>query len=359
MLKYFNTGVIRNINFPKIKRKILKQVWLLRISIAGIFLALLYLTLLLFGYLLDSVGVGKYLRIVNSFIFTPRAKIESIGGRTNILILGKAGYGQKAPDLTDTIIFVSLSLWEPRLVMVSISRDIWIPEIRAKLNSAYYWGNQKQSGGGLILAKSTVEEIMGTPVQYGLVIDFSGFKKIIDTLGGIEVIVENSFVDEKFPLPGKENDLCAGDLEFRCRWETIKFDQGKAFMDGATALKFVRSRNAQGDEGTDLAREARQQKVLGAIKETALSGRTIFSPQKIISLLRIIKEVSETDIDGNAASILARRFLASRNDIKSFVIPENLLVHPPISPRYDNQYVFLPKNGDWEEIRDWVKKNLY
>ncbi|MEK7188576.1 MAG: LCP family protein [Patescibacteria group bacterium] len=359
MLKYFNTGVIRNINFPKIKRKILKQVWLLRISIAGIFLALVYLILLLFGYLLDSVGVGKYLSYVNSFIFTPRTKIESTSGRTNILILGKAGSGQVAPDLTDTIIFVSLSLWEPKLVMVSIPRDIWIPEIRAKLNSAYYWGNQKQAGGGLTLAKSTVEEIMGTPVQYGLVIDFSGFKKIIDMLGGIEVMVENSFVDKKFPIPGKENDLCEGDPQFKCRWETIKFDQGKALMDGETALKFVRSRNSEGDEGTDLAREARQQKVLTAIKERALSGQTIFSPQKIISLLGIIKEILETDIDGNAASILTRRFLASRNNIKSFVIPENLLVRPPISPRYDNQYVFIPKDDSWQEVQKGLENILY
>ena len=206
----------------------------------------------------------------------------------------------------------------------------------------------------MILAKSTVEEIVGLPVHYALVIDFSGFKEIIDVLGGIEVDVERSFVDEKYPIPGKENDECEGDPEFKCRYETLSFEKGKVTMDGETALKFVRSRNAEGDEGTDLARAARQQKVIVALKNKILSLKILLSPKKLLAVYDEMKKSIETDIDGPTAAILVRRILESRDNVEQHVVSEEFLTNPPISPRYDNQYVFLPKDGDWEPLHSWV-----
>jgi len=157
----------------------------------------------------------------------------------NILILGKGGQGHEAPDLTDTVIFASLKHNDPTLALVSLSRDIWIPELRAKLNSAYYWGNQKQENGGQILAKSTVEQIVGKPIHYIVVVDFSGFKNIIDTLGGIEVEVERSFIDERYPISGREADDCGGDdPEFLCRFETVSF---AASITASSGCKTTRS----------------------------------------------------------------------------------------------------------------------
>ncbi len=283
----------------------------------------------------------KYGGLVKSFLYSPR-------GEVNILVLGKGGIGHEAPDLTDTIIFVSISQKDVNLI--SLPRDLWIPEIRAKLNSAYYWGK-------LPLAKSTVEKIVGVPVEYGLVIDFSGFKKIVDALGGIEVEVKNSFVDEKYPIPGKEKDLCDGDTEYKCRYEVVRFEKGKQVMDGDTALKFVRSRNAQGEEGTDLAREARQQLVLGAIKDKVLSLKVLLNPRKVFALKNAVMEAIETDVDANTAASIGGLFFSARRSISSHLIPDELLVHPPISRTFDRQYVFIPKagNGDWEEIGSWMK----
>jgi LCP family protein required for cell wall assembly len=113
--------------------------------------------------------------------------------------------------------FVSIDHISPSFTIISLPRDIWIPALRAKLNSVYYWGNQKEEGGGLPLSKSVVEEIVGQPVEYGIVIDFEGFQEIIDVLGGVEVNVERSFTDERFPIEGKENDECEGDPEYKCR----------------------------------------------------------------------------------------------------------------------------------------------
>lgn len=338
----------------RVKRKVLRHVWISRIGLLMGVAAGIYLTVVFFGFILGRLGIPSYTRMLYNFLFVPKDKISSQGGRVNFLILGKAGAGHPAPDLTDTIIFSSVSLNGPSVVLVSLPRDVWIPAIRAKLNSAYYWGKAKKEGGGLVLAKSSVEEIVGLPVHYGIVVDFSGFKGLIDVIGGIEVEVERSFVDEKYPIPGKENDECEGDPEFGCRYETITFEKGKTIMNGETALKFVRSRNAEGDEGTDLARAARQQKVIVALKNKILSSKVLFSPKKILGVYEEMKKSIETDMDGATAAILVRKILDSRDSVEQHVVSEEFLTNPPISPRYDNQYVFLPKGGDWEALHGWI-----
>ena len=353
----------RGIAFSRFKRRALKHVWIVRAGLLGLSLVGFYLLFVVLGSVIQKTKAGFYAGLARDFIFTPGEKIESISGRTNILILGKGGQGHEAPDLTDTIIFASIRHTEPSVTLISLSRDLWIPELRAKLNSTYYWGNQRQKDGGLILAKATVEQIVGTHVHYGVVIDFSGFKKIIDKLGGIEVEVERSFVDKKYPLPGRENDECDGvDPEFLCRYETIEFIAGKQLMDGETALKFARSRNAEGDEGTDFARAARQQKVIAGIRSKALSREIIMNPKKVFSVLRSVQESVETDIDPSAFAIFARRIISSRDNIYAKVLPESLLENPPISPRYDNLYVFIPIVEEetepehvWDKVHEWVE----
>jgi LCP family protein required for cell wall assembly len=345
--------------FSKLKRRILKHIWLARIGLIILVVSGFYLLYLLFSFLLGSLGITSYTKLIGDFIFTPTQKIQATEDRTNILILGKSGEGHDAPDLTDTIILASVGHTNPSIALISLPRDIWVPELRAKLNSTYYWGNQKQGGGGLILAKSTVESIAGQPVHYGLVIDFSGFMEIVDVLDGVEVDVERSFTDEKYPIAGKENDECDGDLEYKCRYETISFEKGKQTMDGETALKFVRSRNAEGDEGTDLAREARQQKVIAAVQREIFSSKVLLSPKRMLSVWKVVSNSIETDIDSSAGAILLRRLLQAKGQMKSHVLSEDFLVNPPIQSRYDNLYVFIPAGDGWEEVHNWVRDILF
>jgi LCP family protein required for cell wall assembly len=346
--------VKKRVFLRKIKRRLLKHVWLVRAGLAAAFIAVIVLFGFFLNFIFAKTTVGTYFGLAKDFLFTPQAKISSYEGATNILVLGKGGEGHDAPDLTDTIIFLSISHKSPSLTLVSLPRDIWIPEIRAKVNSAYYWGNQRQEKGGMILAKSTVEEIVGRPIHYALVVDFAAFKAVIDVLGGIEVEVERSFSDEKFPIPGKENDECGGDPEFACRYETLRFEKGLQIMDGDTALKFVRSRNAEGDEGTDIAREARQQKIIAAIKKEVLGKRVLLSPRKLLALGEVLRRHVETDITGSAAAIVGRRTLQAQDKIATFVLPDKFLLNPSKSPRYDNLYVFVPKAGDWGEVHFWI-----
>ena len=271
--------------------------------------------------------------------------------------MGKAGGDHDGPDLTDTMMLVSVSLTMPNIKIISIPRDTWIPEIRAKINSAYYWGNQKTPGGGISFAENVAEEAVGVPIEYGVVIDFSGFKDIIDELGGIQVDVANSFTDYYYPIAGKENDTCGNkDSQFMCRYETLTFNAGLQKMDGDTALKFVRSRHSTGLEGTDLAREARQGKVIDAIKNKLMDKNTYENPKKDIAILKVVLGSIQTDIDYPTAAILGRLFYNSRNSINSYVIPDNLIVNPPVSKAYDMQSVFIPKagSGKWTDINKWV-----
>jgi anionic cell wall polymer biosynthesis LytR-Cps2A-Psr (LCP) family protein len=170
--------------------------------------------------------------------------------------------------------------------------------------------------------------------------------------------VETSFVDEKYPIRGREDDECDGDPEYGCRFETIKFNKGEQLMSGETALKFTRSRNAEGDEGTDFARSKRQQKVIEAIKEKVLSREILLSPKKLLALRDTLLEYTETDIDTSAAAILARRVLQSKDTVDSHVLPEDLLVNPPKLYKYDNLYVFIPKTEGWSEVHKWVRHIL-
>jgi len=340
-----------------------KRVWKV---ILYVLLSILGLIILTLGFI--AVKYPQIAKAFYNFATVPVSQIASENGRVNILMMGKSGADHEGADLTDTMILVSVSIGNPGVKTVSIPRDIWIPELRAKINSAYYWGktgtqyfDSSTNGGGLGLAKKTVQDVTGQPIQYGAVIDFSSFKEIIDALGGVQVNVENTFTDPLYPIAGHENDTCGGkDPTFACRYETITFNTGLQTMDGETALKFVRSRHAEGPEGTDIAREARQQKVINAIKNKAMDPKVFLSPRTDLAMLNIVNKYVETDLDLPTAGILARIILDGSGNISQNLIPEDLLINPPISKTYDNLYVFIPKagNGNWQAVHEWFTSVL-
>lgn len=304
--------------------------------------------------------VPQTVSLANDFLFGSEKVLRSQDGRTNILILGLGGPKNEPSGLTDTIIFFSVDRGSGSSLLLSLPRDIWVPQMLAKLNTAYYYGNRAE-GAGMEWAKDFVSQILGQPVHYTFVISFDGFVKIIDLLGGIEVDVERPFVDAQYPVPGKEDDLCEGDPKTFCRYETVSFEKGKQHFDGQRALKFARSRHAEGEEGTDFARSARQQKVILALKERVLSPAFLLNPRKIGQMIDFTTASLETDMPKSHLGQLPRLLLGlDRRKVGSEVIPETgkdrpgLLANPPISEEYDNQWVLVPRTGGWEETREWV-----
>lgn len=284
--------------------------------------------------------------IVNSFLFPNLANIKSNDNNINVLIMGKAGGAHDGPDLTDTMILATVNTTNKNISTVSIPRDLWIPDLKTKINSTYYYGKND-------LAKKTVGQIFDTDVPYSVLIDFSGFKNIIDAVGGIDVNVENSFTDKLYPIAGKENDKC-----ITCRYETITFEKGNQKMDGDTALKFVRSRHSVGDEGTDIAREARQQKVIDALKNKLTNPKTFINIKNDVAIFNAVKDSIQIDFDEKTAAVIARKVFDARNVVKNYTIPDTLLIYPKNNLKpYDNQYVFIPSlgNGKWQDLQKWFK----
>ncbi len=321
--------------YQRLKRQILSQVYVVRVALVLILLA-------------GLVAIGVVAKpVIPKFVFLWQAfhsTLATRNNRTNFLILGRegspaGGSGRAGTDLTDTMILASVHQ-NGDTILISIPRDLWVSSLRAKINTAYYYGEQHQPGsGGMILAKAAVEEIINQPVHYVVVIDFFGFEKTIDLLGGVDIEVERSFVDHKFPLPGKENDPCE-----TCRYETIQFSAGRQHMDGQMALKFVRSRQAEGDEGTDFARSRRQEKLLIAIKSKLLS-RSVMTDFKLLwTLYQQILAATVTDIGPQIYPSLAKLALrAVKQPVHTAALTEpDWVYHPSVSQIQDFQWVLLP-----------------
>jgi anionic cell wall polymer biosynthesis LytR-Cps2A-Psr (LCP) family protein len=127
-------------------------------------------------------------------------------------------------------------------------------------------------------------------------------------------------------------------------------------MNGDTALIFVRSRHAEGIEGTDLAREARQEKVIDAIKNKLLDKKVYENPKTDLVVIKTVLNSIQTDVDYPTAAILARLAYNSRNNINNNVIPQELIAYPVASKAYDMQDVVIPAlgSGKWTDINKWV-----
>ncbi|MEU3453004.1 LCP family protein [Micromonospora sp. NPDC006766] len=193
-------------------------------------------------------------------------------GAMNFMILGS---DSRDPESTggsrsDTIILVHLPKDRESAQLISIPRDTWIPiplskEGRggrdAKINAAYAWG-------GPPLMVQTVEKFTGVRIDHVAMVDFAGFKEIVDALGGIEIDVEQSFTSTHSLNKN-------GRREFR---------KGRQTMDGAAALDYARERYSFADG--DFARIRHQQQVIKAILDKAASGGTLSSPTKLNSFVR-------------------------------------------------------------------------
>jgi LCP family protein required for cell wall assembly len=311
------------------------------------------------GISLIQVGTSG-LNTTLTFIKGP-SQLKQDNGTTNILFLGISGGSHDVADLSDSMIFLSFGQKRESFSVISIPRDLWIPSIRAKINTAYHYGEAKKpGGGGLTLAGSIVEEVTGQPVHYIIVADFGLFKEIVDLFGGINICVDRSFDDYKYPIPGKETALPEPD-----RYEHIHFDAGCQKMDGERALKFVRSRNAEGEEGTDFARSRHQEKVILALKNSAFSPKTLINIPLILKIKDIVLKNLVTNITFDEYPAFARMALIIRNQkvITGQIDQDNpaashsgLLTNPPIGSEFDYQWVLIPKEGSgkWIEIQKYI-----
>lgn len=172
----------------------------------------------------------------------------------NILLLGTdARPEDPSPPRTDTMMLLTLDQQNGTAGMLSLPRDLFVPipgfDMSAKINTAYTFGEQKRyPGGGPQLAKDTVSNFVGQPVNYFVRVNFHGFVELIDLIGGVDINVAKTIHDEEYPT-----------ADYGV--ETFHLDAGPQHLDGSTALKYVRTRHTDSDFG----RARRQQDLLRAV----------------------------------------------------------------------------------------------
>ncbi len=293
--------------------------------------------------LLLVIGTVKALSHINLNVILKMAGEELLHdnlNHTNILVLGVGGENHDGGDLTDTIIVASIDNDNDLVTMLSIPRDLYVEDDivgdskinEIAFNATNHFGNSKD---GIEHLKSKIEGIVGVPIHYWVKIDFAGFKDLVDALGGIDVDVPEGIYDPYYPKDGTYE------------YETFSISKGPNHLDGETALKYARSRKTT----SDFDRAERQQQIIFAIKQKALSTKTILDTEKIKNLLNALKNNIETNIKVN--EIITFGSIASEfgeGSILHRLIHDDPgqcggLLYTPMRQYYYGMFVLIPAGG--------------
>jgi len=276
-------------------------------------------------------------------------------GKTNVLLIGIGGEGHDGPNLTDTLMLTSIDYENKAVSMLSIPRDLWVKNKEidgSKINSVYAISRKKGSHQALQILENTLTEISDLPLQYYIKIDFKGFEKIIDSLGGVDVIVEKDLYDNEYPI-GETG-----------RNEVFSLKAGPQHLDGATALKFARSRH--GTSGGDTGRAQRQQQLISAVKEKALSLNILTNPTTLRSLYNSVNESIETNLTIGEMIEMAKTIKSfDTNTITPIVLNDDPtacggFLYVPDRKYFGEASVFLPAGNNYDFLHlfvDTVFKN--
>ncbi len=200
--------------------------------------------------------------VVNPTALPPLTDNETI----NFLLIGS----DKRPGSsyrTDTLLIAIVWPKEGQVSLISIPRDLWIyiPTIgMQRINTAYQSGEiTGYSGGGPGLLKDTITYNLGIRIDHTAMVEFDGFRRIVDTLGGVEVPISCAFTDWRLIDPSY-------DPENEDNWWLYTVGPGQVHMDGDLALWYARSRS----KSNDFDRGRRQQEVIRTIFAKALQTDT-------------------------------------------------------------------------------------
>jgi LCP family protein required for cell wall assembly len=241
-------------------------------------------------YFFDTIRAytaGANLPVINGITANLPAQAQAVptiapppnvaaGERINVLLLGiDRREGEQGPWRTDTMIVATLDPKTKTAAMLSIPRDLYVP-IPApgvgqnRINTANFYGETtKYPGGGPALAKKTVEYNFAIPIHYYVLLDFNGFRKIIDALGGVDINVPEAIDDPEYPTEDY------GIMH-------LQIPAGLQHMNGDLALKYARSRKST----SDFDRSKRQMQVILAARDKALKVNALAQAPQLLAQLR-------------------------------------------------------------------------
>lgn len=229
--------------------------------------------------------------------------VPAPGDPINILLLGADARPGEDISRTDAIVLIRLDTRTDHVSMLSFPRDLWVPIPgygKGRINSAYTIGERKIGPGyGPALIKQTVSQLLDVPVQHFVLINFDGFKTLIDELDGISIDVPKAIDDPAYPTDD---------------YRTIKvhFDAGRQMMDSERALIYARTRHADSDFG----RNQRQQQVLMAIFDRVREQGLLTQLTNLDQYTATLRDSVRTD--------LSRRQMLSLAGFGTRLAPENI-----------------------------------
>ncbi len=278
-------------------------------------------------------------------------------GRINILLLGIAGKGKAGQNLTDTIMIASLDTKTGKVALISIPRDLYVrvadSDTRMKINSIYQYGiaSAGSEKGAAELVEKTVEEILGLPINYYAILNFDGFKEVIDSIGGVNIMNERDIYDASYPGPNYS-------------YETFELKKGFHNLDGATALKYVRERH--NDPEGDFGRAKRQQQVMQAAKNKIFSLGSMLNVFAISGLLKSLGDNIKTNVTldeiGDFIELSKKLNTANINNVVIDAWNKESLLKVSHVFYGENQetraFVLIPRVGNWSEIQE-LSQNVF
>jgi LCP family protein required for cell wall assembly len=310
--------------------------------------------ILIFGLFWITVSIIKSLDL-GSVVFSFGKELKKdTHKQTNFLLVGVGGEGHDGSNLTDTIILASLSEKDKTVKMLSLPRDLYIDDKVTggqRVNKIYdtYFNKYDSSSKAMEKLAETVTTLTGIPVHYTIKVNFDGFVKIVDALGGVTVNVEKSINDPFYP---KGETI---------KYETFTIQAGIQELDGETALKYARSRKTT----SDFDRAKRQQQLLSAIKEKALSLNILTDPGKIQTLYGSVADSLETNL--TVAEIIELAKISkdiNKDQLQSRVLSDDFtscggLLYTPVRDYFAGAAVLLPAGNNSEEITRFSEDYFY
>ena len=268
--------------------------------------------------------------------------------RVNILFLGTPGKGNSAPDLTDSIILLSIKPSTKQISLLSIPRDllVYLPDERrySKINALFIMNEKNPE-----LIENKVEEITGQKVNYYFVLDTTAVKKIIDDLGGLNVFVKKDIYDPAFPTANFGT-------------EVFKVEKGWRYFDGDTVQKYLRTRHSQNG---DFDRMEQQQAVLEALRKKVFGLNLFLDLPKIFSMMGTVSENIQTDISDKEIRRLYELVKnVSYDKINNVVLnggqEDSLLTAGSFMFGEQRGFILKPKAGDFDytEIQE-LSDNIF
>ncbi len=285
---------------------------------------------------------------VKNFLFHSDNMLEGQrDDRINILLLGIGGPGHDGPYLSDTNIIASIKPSTKEVAMISIPRDLGVKigdKGVNKINFASAWGEIENPGQGGEYARQIFEKTFNLDIPYYVRLDFKAFEEIINLVGGIEVEIKNSFIDQAYPGPNYS-------------YQTVQFEKGLELMGGSRALIYARSRHGTNGENSDFARSRRQQQIMSLLKDKLLSFETYSNPIKIKEILESLSKNISTNLNISQIIYLGNLVRNTKQEeIKNLVLDsgENGFTVPYIGN--GGAFMLAPRGGKLDYINYAITK---